>query len=519
MKIEQNISMHNKFKLELRDAKTGKLKQEAYAYNLITDAFFADFTDMINHNNRANLATCINYICLGSGTGTLDPARTDMFNKLGYYGNSTYETGPEAKDTYVTKKIVLSETTLANTTITEVGLWGYDTDPSYNQLHTHALIEDSEGNPISVQKGENDILTVYSTFYVSCADGDGWKFIDKNGVYRLLIGSDLWWAYNHTLYVGGIRTAGNEDCESSIYNNLVTPGESSITRENNNRTLKFVYNRIAAGSGNADSGINEIGFNIECDDHIYPTARLTFPVAGVWEGTTLTGETIGTGDGVETNFNFRFDEFKLGTETIYVDGTPQTRDVDYTVKSSFKLGANTLRYTDLSLSDMDMHLALKSIAFQQANFKNAPNGLDSDLIADYGQAIEFSEIYFNNRGGYYEIFYIKVYGSDDASNWTELLNKQVGESGSGGDYIYTHQFPGGAASYRYWKIIIGGADSSGADCEGLALYSEKSNIKFTTPPTNGAVITADYDVYCIPKDENHVLDLTVKLNFVDANAS
>jgi len=46
---------------------------------------------------------------------------------------------------------------------------------------------------------------------------------------------------------------------------------------------------------------------------------------------TVTGETVGTGDGTTTEFNLANRCLQTNTETIYVDGVAQVRDTDYSI--------------------------------------------------------------------------------------------------------------------------------------------------------------------------------------------
>jgi len=46
---------------------------------------------------------------------------------------------------------------------------------------------------------------------------------------------------------------------------------------------------------------------------------------------TITGENVGTGDGTTTVFNLQETPILEGSDTIYVDGTAQTRNTDYTI--------------------------------------------------------------------------------------------------------------------------------------------------------------------------------------------
>ena len=67
MKINSGVSLHNKFDWVLEDSKTGKVKQQGTAYNVVLNRYY----DTLPTTNALRL----NAIFLGTGTGT--PAATD----------------------------------------------------------------------------------------------------------------------------------------------------------------------------------------------------------------------------------------------------------------------------------------------------------------------------------------------------------------------------------------------------------------------------------------------------------
>lgn len=62
-----NASIHNRFAVEVVDAKTGKVKQKAYGENVVCDALWTIVLE--------NAASYFDYIQFGTGTGT--PSATD----------------------------------------------------------------------------------------------------------------------------------------------------------------------------------------------------------------------------------------------------------------------------------------------------------------------------------------------------------------------------------------------------------------------------------------------------------
>ena len=91
--------------------------------------------------------------------------------------------------------------------------------------------------------------------------------------------------------------------------------------------------------------------------------------------------------------------------------------------------------------------------------------------------------------------------SDDLSTWTKLTTVNG-----------TVTIPAALQYSKYWRVSGGGIS---------ALRSSSSaagNIHFSTAPASGAVITADYVPDTIPKDANHVFDLTVTIQLGEHTA-
>ena len=70
--------MHNTYEFKLVDGKTGEVRQECTAYNLVTNGYY--------NTLRSNTRFQMNYIQLGSGTNT--PAVTDTALGNAFYSKS-----------------------------------------------------------------------------------------------------------------------------------------------------------------------------------------------------------------------------------------------------------------------------------------------------------------------------------------------------------------------------------------------------------------------------------------------
>lgn len=180
MDIKIGATLHNRFDIEVKDTITGEIVQRAVAENVVLDQIWRVYTGV---NANARLGFRLHY---GRGTGTISPTRTALFSQI---ANTPYPTVVERVynvppvESYVKFKQVIAPETSVGETITEVGLGTYD------YLMTHALLEDSEGNPISIgPKTDTQEITIYSTIYASISAADsGMAIVVTSGQKNVLL--------------------------------------------------------------------------------------------------------------------------------------------------------------------------------------------------------------------------------------------------------------------------------------------------------------------------------------------
>lgn len=380
VKLIEKVTLHNKHHLVLTDARTGKLKQEAWAYNIILTQGLTRL--VINHFGAAHElkdealrgvfgTTTANgwagQTFVGTGTGEISAARTTMFNLLSRKNNSLFDSGMNTSEAtaYHTRIAVWNENEIQNTSITEVGL-GTDNDA---YLVTHALIEDSEGNPITVAKGELDILTIYSTVYLELSSGYGSSLGFVGGTPPIGYDSQpgnfflLWLKDNmqpsgiahgdfphhfmFTIVAGRSKdaiaysdAAVKTAIETSYLNTInINKNDSRLTFSGANKNIVIDAARIAANRQNHADGIWEIGVLMRRPWNIslpyaaktYSAFRTLMPITSVWPGYDNEGEEIGTGDGVNKIFNTQWKPIVAESEAIYVDAVLQTKTTHYTI--------------------------------------------------------------------------------------------------------------------------------------------------------------------------------------------
>ena len=456
---KMNASIHNRFDIEVIDAKTGEVRQRAQAENVICAGLWNVYTTAWNK--------CIVY---GSGSGT--PASTDtaLFAYIGG-ASSNLVSSKRANLVYtVQKKITISETTAVGATLTELGI---ATATSGTTLCTHAMLQDMNGNQISLVKTATDIINIYATIYVHMPDDFktwiGFGYIDLGQPEMLAVLSGT----------------------ASLAINTFATGIDSISSSNNynaaTRTLTITAARAGASKWNVDGGVT----NIWLSDSYHNQTVLIQTLLKSTFGTDISSEAIGTGDGSTTDYKTAFG-YVSGTPTIYVDGVPASGvTVDFMTPKAA---------ADHALFKVDSYGCIFSQYSYNSGYREWPNIFYNPLH----DTLKTLSVDNNSGNNTTSIDYgsISVAASNDLENWVELT----------ANYRGTFAIPEAYQRYKYFKINnvvvaeYGPYLKFASDCKG-------ANIHFATAPASGAVITADYHTSVIAKDANHVLDLAVTIQF------
>jgi len=336
MDIKIGARLHNRFDIEVKDILSGEIVKRAQAENIVLNGVYN-----ILASSYSNLMA--NRINFGSGSGTFAPTRTTLFNHSGYYSaslvESVYNAPPLAS--YAKKKIVIPPQDHVGVTITEVGL-GTD-----GTLISHAMLEDSEGNPISIgPKTDTQEITIYATLYVELNFPSG---IDallhstfKNALVDAMLGlttngmgiafyeiSSTNRASFTKLYASTNKAA---TVVTTAYNSgvILTSSHFSVFDIPNKRSKT---NRLRYGTSVANQKIWSLAWYTEYSG-ARPLFRTVFPNQ-FWEGYNFVGKAIGTGNGSTVAFNLPWSDINTTkTYKIYLDGVEKTQGVDYTLSNS-----------------------------------------------------------------------------------------------------------------------------------------------------------------------------------------
>lgn len=492
--LELRAAIHNRFDIEVRDAATGELKQKARAYNLICDAYW-DRLLPDQTGTRFTSFDYFKYVLFGGGSGTPSVSDTQLFEKLGakdVIGATTtysadYNTGVYYRQTVVT----LQAEEYVGDTLTEVGI-GYD----QTHIVTHAMLQDMNGNPISIEKTDTDVIKIYAIVFVHFQAG-GWYSggITLPGDLSFLSAFNGYASYQSRFR----RTKIAQRTGASDYNAT----DMNVTVSRTNKTISL-STRIAAGESNLPIRAMEILFSRANS----LTDNVAFWITpGSWfSPPAISAEAVGTGDGTAAGFSTAFPVKTAGT--VYVDGVAAS---GVTMRAGPADAAHIVDWMNACLSGVTVKGYTESAYYIQT-FQSSDraleiallNGAKSQPLENPFYSLGIQTVRKTNSS--YTSAECTVLASDDLVNWS-VVGTIPAVSGWAELSV-----PSALRNKRYWQIQ-GPANSSGhyylqfiADVADTA-----HNIVFDTPPASGSVITADYTPDCIAKDENHVFDLNLVL--------
>ena len=473
--------IHNRFDIEVVDSITGKIKQRAQAFNTVLDTWWKYPTNKIDR------------IYYGGGSGI--PSRTDtkLFSEIGYV--STIGTTSSDTSTYLHGYISmtfsgqLGPADAVGTMITEVGLAKYYSSglSGYNALCTHAMLQDMNGNPIAITKTETDIINLHGTVFLHFGT-TGYRnksILICDPAFLLMWCGDYYSATDKK-----IKLYGNADIYSDATSSSSAAAVSIAdgTWDQNSKTFTIPFNRAAVNAANLDGGIYVLHFVTHSSilGSIATPHMFIHPV-----GTSrITGEAIGTADGVTSQFKTKF-HFPQNA-TVYVDGVAKTSGVtvEPDCNNASSMNKYLLRLDENSTKDCIFGSRLTTntrvIAAGTAIFEY----LFCDVVA-------ITNLTFNASGA-------TLYASTDLGSW-----EKIGTTGSS-TTSKTLSIPAKYGKYKYWKVETAtGVTLSGGQGENLNGYA----IRFDEAPANGSVITVDYDTPMIPKDEDRVMDMSLSFVF------
>lgn len=282
MEIKQSANIHNRFDVEVKNIETGKIKKYV-AHNIVLDQMWTRLCGGSNYYVN---------IHFGTGSGTPSASRTSLFSHLGTKTAVDEELIKAIPLSTWKRKIVLNPEEYVGSTITEVGIAFGGTATN---LVTHAMLKDSEGNPVSITKTDTDVVTIYATVFITFGSQyENLAYIglpNNNSLINFLVGNGSAPSGSFGLLEGegyGIRLGSTS---TAIWVSDV----SNKKRKTN--TMRF-------GINDANGHIKALEFT-----NLF---NIFFPVIGIFTGQAYSDVPVGVGDGIK-------DEFYLSSRNILLD--------------------------------------------------------------------------------------------------------------------------------------------------------------------------------------------------------
>lgn len=318
MNIDLSAKIHNRFDIEVVDAETGKVKQRAQAFNVVCNSYF----NTILSGGTAAFAG----VQYGTGSGTPSASDVSLFAYSGYIAlsNPAYSYDASSKVGRLTGTFQLGVSAAVGVTLTEVGC---AKAAGNGNLVTHALLQDMNGNPISITKTNTDVINITATLFVHLHDYNGTNVLIESyqttgGMTRWLFGNGSSHSFP-ILYLYGSRSASNAP-GTTIRQTQSVP--VSVHGDAANKKLTMT-SRLEIDKGNVDGGIKYLhGYDYKAAGagSDFYAGSISVPIGSGCdiEGYTVTGESVGTGDGSRTAFTLKFD--CASALTVYLNGAATT---------------------------------------------------------------------------------------------------------------------------------------------------------------------------------------------------
>lgn len=513
--LDFRASIHNRFDVEVLDAVTGELKQRARGYNVICDALWDQLFSTSSESTMpwTNWApkNYFNYILYGAGSGTPSASDTALFSQIAaiqIVNTSDVEITVDRNNSvaYGRAAVTIQAEEAVGETITEIGV-GYDA----THCVTHALLEDMNGNPISITKTDADVIKIYATIFLhwpAAAWYGGSVNLpnpENDGFYRTLLGRKFVSASPGLFWLAAakssIQTVG-------VYDNGSSTPRFTTVASRADKKISAAY-RFPATDGRGPIRYIAVGIYVGRNSGLYfdMQARALPLLMGSWfSPPAITGEAVGTGDGTTQDFRTAF-PVRSGA-SVKVNGAAASA----TVRAGAPDGTALHKW----LNPVDGLNAAGVLLYPFSGYSvSDDNGLSNALGRAHTSAL-LENPFFAVGLASLEVKGVNIHGaftvtaeaSDDLETWTDAGSLTVSSDWSNWQSL---TIPAALQTKRFFRLTYTGNTEYCYLKATVPGSAPAYNIHFDAPPAAGAVITADYVPDCIAKDENHVFDLTLEL--------
>ena len=535
LSIKEKLSFKGLYEIERKNVKTGKI-DVWNTHNLITD-FYA------SQMNSASdlLAQC------RAGNGTSEPVASSSSLTSDLWGVSRSslkrETSVDHNSRIFTCVYVFPANSSYVGTISEIGI-----GTGENSLITHALIKDSEGNPITIEKTFLDEITVTVKLTVSRND-----LMSSRQVWNIRTGAlgDAWSFMG--LWVGGIEQDLHSPSTCSL-SKCFTPDlrpfqfagiNKNPSYDSNSKTWSGNYEW---GSNDGNIGyVNSILFGRNTDYSSWgcyssSALRILFPNAELFPVKRIENLNLGTGDGVTTDFVPPIPLWVDDTDVVKKDGVSLRREIDYLVDAASNLSQDM--YYTLGNFAIDFDCDMKAYSNCRGFLFGTNSGYDNNwgdvqtspaLTIEKPMTITYDvESSFSSKVNRIKLgsWYV---GNGDFPSGTKLVFSystngesfaQFGEISGTGSFIDTTMkiLNEAIIGVKYVKIELILPDGSNQDDyknryvylsqpDSFFGYVGEYAIRFITPPEEGSILTIDLSIDRPWKSSDYVIQFNPVVSF------
>ena len=524
MNIDANIKFKNNYRLQHIDTITGEILHDLEFHNVVLDQII----DTVIYGASGGHFG----IAIGDGSGIPSASDTKLFHEIKKF---TGTTGNCSKKNNNTLLFSVSLTIPASASevydISEVGVCFRAGVDNYS-LVTHALILDSEGNPISVKKKDTDKIILNCELYITF-ESEGIEnfnvdpFVENSSGSGTLAIQYLFGAatsleaqrVSDLLYTYG---ASFTNCPST-YEPSNPPNDSNWVINKNAKTLTVNFGPLRLSEFPMPTYIRGITFG--------RLGTIKLPNEAIFPRYKVSKITVGIGDGETTKFKCPLNYFINESETIYVGADEKIRDVDYTIDNE----ANQDELIELSAGNeaiISGGYNTSAVPFFRKPFGTVPLSYHGGsfgvgrMDASHPLYLYFREpVKLNTLRvplGNYGTF--TLFGRNtEEEDWT--LIGQFTPNNENNHYNFDLCY------YRYIKLTSTTSNESVATEWKANSYISRNNtieeckkncyfigyvgdgIEFTTPPPKDAVITMDAYTDLPFVSPNNVVDISATLTF------
>ncbi|MCH3999929.1 MAG: hypothetical protein LKF15_00050 [Lachnospiraceae bacterium] len=525
LKFNKGLGVSGVYTLTLKDARTGRIKQRVVTHNVWCTYGWKFFFERGRYQGNLGWEYACHLIgvAFGSGSGTPSSSDTALFTSLftALWGSNnvtiknTSSTSVDHDSRRLVFETVIPAMSTFTGTITELGLLG--SCYSNQILMSHALVQDAEGNPISITKTDTDELTVRIELLVKrTASTSGINFnlrwgkytsIDymrsetdpvRDGLFSSSYGSLAITNGTNPDYMYDVKQSGDTNSYSIEYGSTtkVTISKSRFVATNSPSTYVNMLTRNI--SGRCFFGI-------------------VFPDSDIFAQRTLTGMALGTGDGSTTEYKPVLPVWVKDTDVIYKNGSALTRDVDYTCDNVGNVGM------DVGMTAGNFIANVEQGDYGTGNYyipgysgtggENVYATPDKPIIIKYyedpliGNSI--NAIVPGSWGGTKSGVTITFSVSENGTDYTDVLT--VTATGTSFKDTSVHTLDGDK-TMKYMKITPS-AGTVYATSNDARFMHHGSGIVFKEAPAAGDVLTMDAAIDRPWKSPDYILDFSAQLSF------